>query len=236
MQLTFGRDLLECAQEIYTQPYDEIKFGRHRNTVCDVDLYAPHHPLLNALNELLTMYESCGSFPPVRRAALRRVEKLVVWEDENTGYGDIAPVSKMFQLVCRYVMDGADASAPGFARHLTRIDDFLWLSKEGLMMCGTNGSQLWDAAFIAQALVETGLAEREENKASVKGLLDWLDKAQIQEDVPYLKEDYRHTTKGAWPFSTPEQGYTASAVGRKGEQRLMRLVYACRSATALRRA
>jgi squalene cyclase len=29
---------------------------------------------------------------------------------------------------------------------------------EGMMMCGTNGSELWDVGFITQALVETGLA------------------------------------------------------------------------------
>lgn len=37
-----------------------------------------------------------------------------------------------------------------------------------------------DAAFIAQALVETGLAEESQNEESMKRLLDWLDKAQIR--------------------------------------------------------
>jgi lanosterol synthase len=81
-------------------------------------------------------------------------------------------------------------------------------------MCGTNGSQLWDLAFWAQALVETGLAEEEGNEEMIKGMMGWLDKAQIREDRPYMKEGYRHRTKGAWPFSTPEQSYTVGCFNR----------------------
>ncbi len=114
----------------------------------------------------------------------------------------------MFNMLVRFVEDGPESDA--FAQHLAKIDDFLWMSDEGLMMTGTNGSQLWDAAFIAQALVETGLAERKENKESVTKLLDWLDKAQIQDDPKHYGEDFRHSSKGAWPFSTPEQNYTVS--------------------------
>ena len=31
------------------------------------------------------------------------------------------------------------------------------VSKEGMMMNGTNGSQLWDTTFIVQAMVESGI-------------------------------------------------------------------------------
>ena len=77
-------------------------------------------------------------------------------------------------------------------------------------MMGTNGSQLWDTAFMAQAAIETGLADEEENKESVLGMLDWLDKCQMQENPKWHEAGYRHRTKGAWPFSTPEQSYTVS--------------------------
>jgi lanosterol synthase len=114
----------------------------------------------------------------------------------------------MFNMLVRFIEDGPESDA--FSQHLAKIDDFLWVSDEGMMMCGTNGSQLWDAAFISQALVETGLAEKEENKESVRGLLDWLDKAQIQDNPKHYKEAFRQSSKGAWPFSTPEQSYTVS--------------------------
>ena len=78
------------------------------------------------------------------------------------------------------------------------------------MMCGTNGSQLWDTGFITQALVESGLAEEEENKESLIRALGWLGQCQIQENPKHYETSYRHRTKGAWPFSTKEQGYTVS--------------------------
>lgn len=77
-------------------------------------------------------------------------------------------------------------------------------------MCGTNGSQLWDIAFISQALVETGLAEEEQNRESMLMALKWLEKCQIRENPKHYEVAYRHTTKGAWPFSTKAQGYTVS--------------------------
>jgi lanosterol synthase len=82
------------------------------------------------------------------------------------------------------------------------------MSDEGMMMTGTNGSQLWDIAFLSQAIVESGLAEEEGNRESCVKALEWLDKAQIREDPKWYKEAYRHRSKGAWPFSTPEQSYT----------------------------
>lgn len=78
------------------------------------------------------------------------------------------------------------------------------------MMCGTNGSQLWDVAFIAQALVESGLAEEGDNKESLIKALDWLEQCQMTENPKHYETAYRHRTKGAWPFSTKEQGYTVS--------------------------
>lgn len=134
-----------------------------------------------------------------------RAYELVVMEDENTGYQTIGPVSKMFNMLCRWHRDGPDSEA--FKQHCAKIDDFLWMSDEGLMMTGTNGSQLWDAAFMSQALVETGLGEEKQNREASEGVLDWLDKCQIRENSKWYGKDYRHATKGTWPFSTPEQSY-----------------------------
>lgn len=193
-------------REIYIEPYDSIDFSSHRNNIHPIDIYSPHHPILDGLNTLLAGYEHCP-FPPLRRRGIDAAYKLVCYEDENTGYQTIGPVSKMLNFVCRYAAEGA--SSPAFTRHLSRIDDFLWMSDEGLMMTGTNGSQLWDIAFAAQAAVETGLADDEaRNGRACVAALEWLDRAQMREDPVWYGEAYRHRTKGAWPFSTPEQGYT----------------------------
>lgn len=107
-------------------------------------------------------------------------------------------------------------SSEAFKLHKAKLRDFLWMSSSGLMCCGTNGSQLWDAAFIAQALYESGLAKEAQNRTSVVKLLEWLDGCQMREDPKWEREMSRHATKGAWPFSTKEPGYTVSDTTAEG--------------------
>lgn len=115
----------------------------------------------------------------------------------------------MMNLVARASVEGKRSEA--WREHEKKRRDFMWLGREGMMMCGTNGSQLWDVGFITQALVESGLAEEEEgNRESLVKALEWLEQCQMREDPMHYETSYRHRTKGAWPFSTREQGYTVS--------------------------
>ncbi|THH19446.1 hypothetical protein EW146_g1727 [Bondarzewia mesenterica] len=194
-------------QELYTQPYETVDWPAQRNNVSEVDLYSPHSGLFDFLNVILGMYEQC-TIPPVRHAGLAAAYNLIVLEDENTGYQTLGPVSKMMNAIARYHVDGPESES--YRQHEEKRKDFMWLNGEGMMMCGTNGSQLWDIGFIAQALVDTGLAGEEENRESLVKALGWLDQCQIQENPKHFKTSHRHRTKGAWPFSTKEQGYTVS--------------------------
>lgn len=97
------------------------------------------------------------------------------------------------------------------------------MSKHGMMMTGTNGSQLWDASFIAQALYESDLGSLPENRASTEKLLEWLDGCQIQANPKHFKEAYRHRSEGAWPFSTSEQSYTVSDCTAEGMKSVLLL-------------
>jgi lanosterol synthase len=200
-------------QELYTQDYYSIEWAGQGNNVCKVDLYAPHSAVLDGLNGILAQYEKC-SLPPLRRAALKRVYDLILTEDDNTDYQDLGPVNKMMNFIVRWYVDGPESAA--FKRHRWRRADFMWLGKEGMMMTGTNGSQLWDIAFIAQAIVESGLAAEEPNRASCVKALEWLDQAQIKGNTKHYGKDYRHQSKGAWPFSTPAQSYTVSDCTAEG--------------------
>jgi lanosterol synthase len=194
-------------EELYVQPYDSIDWPAQRNNVYALDLYQPHSRLMDALNVLLKLAEACEP-PPLRAAALRRVYEQIVFEDENTGFQTIGPVSKMMNLVARAHAEGRESDA--YKMHARKRQDFLWLGAEGLMVTGTNGSQLWDIGFITQALVETGLAREPRNRESLVRALGWLDRCQIRENPVHFESNYRHRTKGAWPFSTREQGFTVS--------------------------
>ena len=177
--------------------YYSIYWPDQRNNVSKADLYMPHTRILDALNVVLSAYEQC-TIPPLRLAGMARAYELVVLEDENTDYQTLGPVSKMFNLIVRAIVDGPDSDA--YKQHKIKRQDFMWLGSEGMMMCGTNGSQLWDVGFITQAMVETGLAAEEENKESLVKALEWLDEAQMRADPKHYHTSYRHSTKGAWGF------------------------------------
>lgn len=117
-------------------------------------------------------------------------------EDENTGYQDLAPVSKMMHMVCRMHAEGQSSEA--LRLHGLSRADFMWVGPDDMRVCGTNGSQLWDTAFIAQAICETGLGDTVENKESALRILEWLANAQMTENPRYHHEAYRQATKGAW--------------------------------------
>lgn len=199
--------ILSLRQELYVEDYYSIDWPAQRNNICPVDLYAPHSPVLDMLFGILGIYEPCA-IPPVRRAATNRLYDLIVKEDENTSYQDLGPVNKMMNLIARAIVDGPESEA--YAQHKLKRLDFMWIGPNGMSMQGTNGVQLWDLAFIVQALVESGLAEDEENKECLLKALQWLDESQIRENPKHYESAYRHRTKGAWPFSTKEQGYTVS--------------------------
>lgn len=194
-------------QELYTQNYYSINWPAQRNNICPVDLYAPHTALFDFLYSVLNVYEPCA-LPPLRKLALEKCYRLVVQEDENTGYQTLGPVSKMINLIIRAIVDGPESDA--YRLHAEKRADFMWVGREGMRMCGTNGSQLWDIAFITQALVETGLGDEPENRDNLVRALRWLDQCQIQQNPKHYESSYRHATKGAWPFSTRTQGYTVS--------------------------
>lgn len=225
-------------EEIYTQPYASINWKSQRDNINPVDLYSPHHPVFDALNGILNIYEKIPYLPCVpslRAAGLKAAYRQIVYEDENTNYQTLGPVSKAFNMIVRFAHDGPNSESVKL--HLAKVDDFLWMSKDGLFMTGTNGSQLWDISFLAQAEVETGLALEEDNKRSVLDMLDWLDKCQIRNDPKWYREGYRQSSKGAWPFSTPEQSYTVSdctAEGMKAVMALQSLPYAPQAVSVAR--
>ncbi|KAJ7902068.1 terpenoid cyclases/protein prenyltransferase alpha-alpha toroid [Mycena olivaceomarginata] len=197
---------LALRKEIYSTPYDSIDWPAQCNNIAVGDIYAPHSRLLDCMNFVFKGTVEACPFPPLQRYAIDHAYELICMEDENTNFQDLAPVSKMMNMICRMHREGRDSEA--VARHAAGREDVLWLTRDGMLVTGTNGSQLWDTAFAAQALVETGLADIEENKASTLKMLKWLDEAQIRENPKHFHTAYRQATKGAWAFSTKEQSYT----------------------------
>jgi len=123
---------------------------------------------------------------------------MIVLEDENTGYQTHSALSKMFHLIARTHREGVGSRA--YQRHAIKRSDFMWLTKDGMLVSGMNGNQCWDIMIMSEAMIETGLAQQEENKESLLKAFQWLDDAQIREDPLHFDPAYRHSTKGSWPF------------------------------------
>ncbi|ERF73195.1 hypothetical protein EPUS_03036 [Endocarpon pusillum Z07020] len=199
----------QLRQELYTQPYESLDFGSHRNSISDKDNYHPKTWLLNVINWLLVWIW----FPYLRYESLvRRAEgwvwDLVQMEDENTDYAGLAPVNAPMNTLCCFIHDGPNSDSVN--RHIDRLNDYMWMNKEGMLMNGTNGCQVWDTAFLIQAVIEAGLASSLKWKPMVQRAAAFLEDHQIREEVPNQEICYRQSRKGAWPFSTKVQGYTLS--------------------------
>jgi len=201
----------ELKGELYVGNYDEIDWIAQRNNCAEVDLYAPHTMIHDVAFSLLSIYEK---MPVFRSAAQKIALEHIQAEDRNTDFADLGPVNKVMNMLVVWMTKGPDSYE--FKRHLERNLDFLWMSNDGMRMNGTNGSQLWDTAFVCQALVESGLAREVEFEASVVKALGFMDSMQIKDDMPDHGKFYRHISKGAWPFSTRTQSYTVSDCTAEG--------------------
>ncbi|KAF7315481.1 Terpene cyclase/mutase family member [Mycena indigotica] len=218
-------------KELYMEPYNSIFWPAQRDNIAPGDLHAPRTLLLRFMNLCLSATVETFTIRPLQRRALDRVYQLICMEDENTNFQDIAPVSKMLHLVCRFHAEGRESTA--VAQHIASRGDVMWVTPDGMLASGTNGSQLWDTAFIAQALAETGLINEEENQESALKMLNWLDEAQIRHNPKHFKTAYRHPTKGAWSFSTKEQGYTLTDCTGEGLKAVLYMQNSWRDAPKL---
>ncbi|KAL1959008.1 hypothetical protein VTO42DRAFT_3249 [Malbranchea cinnamomea] len=197
-------------QELFVQPWESIDWAGHRNSIAPIDNYHPKSLVLN----LSTWFLANIWVPYLRpRSLVRRAEdwvgKLIDLEDENSDYADLASVNGPMNMIVCYIRDGPDAYS--VRRHRERLEDFLWVNREGMLANGTNGVQCWDTAFLIQAVHASGhLVQDPEWKPMLIKALKFLDDQQIRENCKDQDICYRQQRKGGWPFSTRDQGYAVS--------------------------
>jgi len=211
--------LSSLRKELYeVTPYEKIAWSSMGNNVCPLDLYTPHSFIVNTVHATLKMYERWHS-SWLRQKALNEVMEQIHAEDQNTKHICIGPVNKAMNMLCCFYHDGPDSDA--FRDHIPRIDDYLWLGRDGMKMQGYNGSQLWDSAFSIQAIISAGLSS--EFKDVLQKGYEFLDVAQVREEVPTPDRHYRHISVGAWPFSTRDHGWPISDCTAEGLKAVLAL-------------
>ncbi|KAK9931603.1 hypothetical protein M0R45_018875 [Rubus argutus] len=202
--------ILSLRRELYTFPYHLIDWDQARNLCAKEDLYYPHPILqdmlwgfLHKVGESLLMKWPLSK---LRQNALTTVMDHIHYEDENTQYICIGSVNKVLNMICCWV---EDPNSEAYKHHLSRIRDYLWVAEDGMKMQGSNGSQLWDVAFAVQATLATNLVN--EYGPVLKKAHSFIKNTQVRRDYyGNLSHWYRHISKGGWPFSTLDNGWTAS--------------------------
>lgn len=205
----------QIRQEIYTEPYELVDFGYFRGAIAPEDNYYPKSWLLRLLFWLIAnIWNVYFRWPSLVKRAEDWVWYLIEREDENTDYAGLGPVNAPMNTICCYIRDGPGSYS--VRRHLDRLHDYLWVKNEGMLMNGTNGAQLWDTAFIVQAVVVAGFGDDPKWRPMLIKALEFIEDHQMLENVPNQEACYRFRTKGAWPFSTKTQGYTVSDCTAEG--------------------
>ncbi|KDP27753.1 hypothetical protein JCGZ_19782 [Jatropha curcas] len=202
--------VLSLRRELYPIPYHQILWDTTRNLCAKEDLYYPHPLIQDMLWDFLYKIGepllATWPFSRLRPLALKTVMNHIHYEDENTQYVCLAPVNKVLNMLCCWV---EDPYSEAFKCHLPRIKDYLWIAEDGMKMQGYNGSQLWDVTFAVQAILATNLAQ--EYGPMLKKAHNFIKNSQVERNSNGdLRKWYRHISKGAWPFSTPDNGWPVS--------------------------
>ena len=212
----------ELKAELYPQgSYDRIDWKSCRDRVAVCDSLEPRHWLQKLSNPFLHLLENTAP------AWLKgRAQKFVVqqmrYEDQNTDFICIGPISKLYHTLCFHLLDpeGAECS-----RHKERLSDYLFEARDGLKMNGYNSSQLWDTAFAGQALL-TFLDVQESSptneglgrvaRESLTKIGEFVRANQVPDDVQYAEACFRDPSEGGWPFSDKEHGWPISDCTAEG--------------------
>ena len=195
--------------ELFVQPYEEIDWASHRNSISTIDNYHPKSWLLNTANWLLlNIWNPYFRTDSIKNKAEGWVSQLIDLEDANTDFANLAPVNGPMNTVVCYARDGPEAYS--VKRHIERLQEFLWVKDEGMFCNGTNGVQCWDTAFLIQAIFVAGLQHDERWQPMLLKALHYLERQQIRENCKEQEKCYRQPRKGGWPFSNRDQGYGVS--------------------------
>jgi lanosterol synthase len=199
----------ELRQELFTQPWETINWAAERNNISEIDNYHPKSWILNTVNWAIVNIWNPYLRPNwLKTRAEAWVSHLVDMEDANSDYADLASVNGPLNTILCYIRDGPESYS--LKRHIERLEEFLWVNADGMLVNGTNGVQNWDTAFLIQTAVHAGLAEDPKWQPMLTKALGFLDAQQIREDCVDADICYRQRRKGGWAFSNKAQGYPVS--------------------------
>lgn len=208
----------ELREELYVEAYESIPWRSFRSACCATDVFTPPSMVYKLACKLLRVWER-HHIPCVRCYALEQCWKHMAYDDENTHFICLGPVNKSLNMLATWIREGS--SSARYQLHEERTWDYLYMNRAGMKMSGYNGSQLWDTSFAVQAICAAQLEDQ--CKGAMQLAHHYVDIAQVQEDPMEADAFYRHRTKGAWNFSTSNQGWQVSDCTAEGLRVLLLL-------------
>nr|XP_006825099.1 PREDICTED: lanosterol synthase-like [Saccoglossus kowalevskii] len=173
---------------------------------------------------VLNVYESWHS-KRLRQKAIQECYDHIQADDRFTKCISIGPVSKVINMLVRWHVDGPQSIV--FKQHVDRIADYLWLGLDGMKMNGTNGSQLWDTAFVVQAFIEAEAHKNTMFNDTLEHAHSFFKLTQIPENPADYEKYYRQMNKGGFPFSTRDCGWIVGDCTAEGLKSVMMLQEKC---------
>ncbi|KAJ0008417.1 hypothetical protein Pint_30747 [Pistacia integerrima] len=209
--------ILQLREELYNEPYNNINWSKMRHLCAKEDVYYPRTLIQTVLWDVLhTTAEpilTSWPFKKFREKTLQITMNHIHYEDEASRYITIGCVEKVWhcKVLKRYLclLVGLKIlNGEHFKKHLARIQDYFWISEDGLNITSF-GSQTWDSAFTVQALLATNLID-EIGPVMMKAH-DFIKKSQILNNPPGdFKSMFHHISKGSWTFSDQDHGWQVS--------------------------
>ncbi|XP_050885947.1 cycloartenol synthase [Lathyrus oleraceus] len=145
--------------------------------------------------------------------AMSYVALRLLGEDIDGGDGSI-------EIARKWILNrGGATSIPSWGKIWLSMNynesKYLWLAEDGMKMQGYNGSQCWDVALSVQAILATKLDD--EYGSMLKKANNFITHSQVTMNRSGDSNSwYRHISKGGWPFSTQDNGWSVSDCTAEG--------------------
>ena len=202
--------VLSLRSELYGEPYRDIDFAAHLNSVSPGDEIYPTTPELRLVNRAQVLYERHHRRGP-RQAALARLLDHIRAEDRATHDIRIGPVNAVLNTLVHH-FNGDRARV---RRSFSTLREYLAPGHRGVVMRGYNSTALWDTAFATRALLAAE-GEAPGGGATLTRAQDFIRDNQVLEDVPRRKAYFRDPSAGGWPFSDRLHGWPISDCTAEG--------------------
>lgn len=197
--------LSDLRQELYDEPYGAIDFPALRHTLAPGDVHVPISTVLRRIYDLLALFERWHG-RKLRKTALAACFERILYEQRSTRYQGISPVNGLLNTLAIFTHD---PNHPDLAPSLQGVEAWRWEDEaEGLRYVGAR-SNTWDTGFVLQALAAAPQPDSRLRQA-VASAQDFLQRAQIIEELPDYPQYWRDPAVGGWCFSDGQHRWPVS--------------------------